>query len=107
MNTKEVRRALLDNNISQSACLINPPICREGALCLCREPDGRWTVTLNERGEYLIQESFASEDAACRYFLKKVLIDPTYRIGFKQSDLSTFEDDTKELLRKYRLDRKE
>jgi hypothetical protein len=55
----------------------------------------------------LIQESFASEDAACRYFLKKVFIDPTYRIGFKQSDLSTFEDDTKELLRKYRLDRKE
>ena len=103
MNIEEVRRALVENRISQSACLINPAVCREGALCLKQEADGNWTVTLNERGEYIVQESFASENAACRCFLKIALTDPTFRIEFKQSDLGKFLEEQEELLRKYNL----
>jgi hypothetical protein len=103
MDIKELKQILMDNRIRETACLINPPVCEEGALCLRQALDGQWTVTLSERGEYLVEESFPSEDAACSYFLKKVLKDPTYRMDFKQSDLLTFEKDVKELLRKYNL----
>jgi hypothetical protein len=106
MNVEKVKQILLENKINTSACLINPPICREGALCLREEPSGVWTVTLNERGEYLINDSFTSEDAACRYFLRKVLSDPTYRMDFKQADLETYDTFAKkrdEILRKYNL----
>jgi len=103
MEIAEVKRILLENRIRTSACLVNPSICREGALCLRKEPNGNWTVTLNERGEYVMNDSFPSEDAACRYFLKVVLSDPTYREDFRQSDLDTFMEEKEEILRKYNL----
>lgn len=103
MDIKELCNELKNNKIKESTCLINPPFCIEGALCLKQEDNGSWSVIFVERGEYLTQETFKSENDACRFFLKKALLDPTNRIDFKQSDLIDFKEHIKEVLNKYGL----
>lgn len=101
MNIEELLKELKHNKIKDSVYQINPKICVEGALCLKRESDNTWTVLLVERGEYLIHETFRSENDACRFFLKNCLMDPTYRENFKQSDLISFEEDVRRIIEKY------
>lgn len=100
MILKQLKKELIKNNINQKSCLINPVICPEGALCLKKEEDV-WVVTLNERGEYIINERFYNENDACRYFFLKVISDPTYKNDFKPTDLLDFEKKKEELLKKY------
>lgn len=104
MNTTQLDVALREIGVRESAFRICPPTFVEGALCLMRTDEGTWTVVLNERGEYLIDEVFESERDACRFFLKKVLLDPTYRKDFVSSELLTHKDRLPELLRRYGLD---
>ena len=106
MNIDDLRAILMKEKIKQQACLINPRPLVEGALCVNKQADGSWVITLNERGEYLIHQSFQSESEACRFFLKHVLSDPTYRNDFQQSDLlywENWEKEKKHLLGKYDL----
>ncbi len=103
-DTNDLRQELKKNNIDERIALINPSYCPEGALCLTKRDEGTWAVTLTERGEYLVNESFASEQEACRFFLKHVLKDPTYRKDFKQSDLHGWREKARQLLREYGFD---
>lgn len=104
MNTGQLGVALREIGVRESAIRICPPNLVEGALCLLRTEEGTWAVVLNERGEYLIDEVFESERDACRFFLRKVLLDPTYRKDFVSSELLTHKDRLPELMRKYGLD---
>ena len=101
MIISELKEELKKNNINEKACLIYPSLCIEGALCLCRENDDSWSVTLNERGEYRVKEKFYTENDACRFFFMKVISDPTYRNDFQPSDLLEFLKRKKDLLKKY------
>ncbi len=101
MTIAQLRAELRANNIKENACLIEPPALVEGALCLTRTGEGHWRVILNERGEYLINESFRSEHEACRFFLKKALLDPTYRKDFEPSKLELFASKRIEIIAKY------
>jgi hypothetical protein len=71
MTTNELTCELRANNIKDGVCLILPALPVEGALSLVRTDDGGWRVILNERGEYLVYETFLSEHDACRFFLKR------------------------------------
>ena len=101
MNIKELEEELKKNNINQKSCLINPKICPEGALCLKKEENDLWTVTLNERGEFRIKEEFYNEHDACRFFLFNVISDPTDRNDFEQKDLFDFQKNKTKFLKKY------
>jgi hypothetical protein len=46
---------------------------REEAFVLEKEPDGRWSVYLSERGLKVGLCYFPSEDSACRYFLDQMV----------------------------------
>lgn len=100
MTTDELAVELQANKINENVCLILPVTPVEGALCLVTR-DSEWNVILNERGEYLIDESFASEDAACRFFLKEALLEPTFRKDFTASSLSDWPQRKKEIIKKY------
>ncbi|MFA7059873.1 MAG: hypothetical protein WC156_03540 [Pedobacter sp.] len=104
MNIDQLSKELINNNINDKACLINPRLCPEGALCLKNNDDNVWVVTLNERGEFRINETFNSEHDACRFFLFKVISDPTYRNDFNPSDLINFKEMKKNLLKKYEFE---
>ncbi len=104
MDTADLRRELKKNNIRETATLIDPPVCPEGALCLTKRGDDRWEVTLNERGEFVVNEVFPTEHEACRYFLKHVLKDPTYRNDYKPSDLDDYRERARRLLLEYDFD---
>jgi hypothetical protein len=102
MTITQLEDELEKNGMNTKACLINPEVCPEGALCLIKERDKDfWTVIKNERGEYLINEKFYSENDACRFFFRKVISDPTYHTDFKQDDLIDFPKRKAELLKKY------
>jgi hypothetical protein len=104
VNIPETRRILVENNINEAACPINPRVPIEGALCLYTNETGGWRIRLNERGNFVIDETFASEDLACRRFLCLILSDPTYRKDFRQQDLINFRDRIPALLGKYGLE---
>jgi len=104
MNKNMLLIELQKNNINENICLIDPVICPEGALCLKKDDSNEWDVILNERGEFLIKEHFNSENDACRFFLKKALTDPTNRKDFNTKNLIKLMDESKQLLKKYRLD---
>lgn len=100
MKTDELVAELQTNNIKESLCLILPVTPVEGALCLVTR-GSEWNVILNERGEYLINESFANEDAACRFFLKEALLEPTFHKDFKASSLKDWPQKKREIIEKY------
>ncbi|MEW6290868.1 MAG: hypothetical protein AB1545_13545 [Thermodesulfobacteriota bacterium] len=104
MNIDQLNEILTEEKISKQACLINPRPLVEGALCLNEQEDGSWLVILNERGNFLIHQSFSLESDACRFVLKHVLSDPTYREDFKQSDLFSWKEKKKNILEKYELE---
>jgi len=104
MTLAELKRALEALDVRAGACVIEPPLVVEGALCLMRTTDGRWRVALNERGEYRVDEVFETEDRASRYFLRRVISDPTYLREFKQSDLLTHRERIPDLLRRFGLE---
>ena len=101
MTIKELKEELGKNNVNKKSCLINPVICPEGALCLKKESNNLWIVSLNERGEFRINKEFNNEHDACRFILLKVLSDPTYRNDFEPKDLIDFKIKKEELLKKY------
>ncbi|MBN2655258.1 MAG: hypothetical protein JXR79_09150 [Nitrospirae bacterium] len=101
MKIEELKKELIRNNINLKACLINPIICPEGALCIKKNEHNNWVVILNERGEFRINEKFNSEHDACRFFLLNVFSDPTYINDFKSEDLINFEIQKNALLNKY------
>lgn len=103
MNIQEVKKILGENNINEAACLINPPVAIEGALCLCTGSSEEWRIFLNERGHFIIDETFSCEDLACKRFLCLILSDPTYRKDFTQKDLLNFQSRLPTLLSKYEL----
>jgi len=100
MTINELATELQENNIKESVCLILPVTPVEGALCLVTR-DSEWNVILNERGEYLINEFFANEDAACRFFLKEALLEPTFRKDFTTSSLKDWPQKKREIIEKY------
>ena len=104
MNTSELTAELRSNNIKETVCLILPKVLLEGALCLIKVDECHWGVILNERGEYLINETFKSEHEACRFFLKKALLDPTYRKDFTNVALQTWAFKRAEIIEKYGFD---
>ncbi len=90
------------NNILEQACLIEPIVCQEGALCLIRDEDEQgWRIILNERGDYLINEFFSAEHDACRFILEHVLSEPTYRKDFKTDKFIELRKKSKITLKKY------
>jgi hypothetical protein len=101
MDIDELRGELKKNGIKESAIQINPPICAEGILCLKYGKDFRWSVLYVERGENIVNESFISEHDACMYLLRRALIEPTNRVGFKQSDLDEHKKRLPDLLKQY------
>ncbi len=103
MDIHDLYNELKSNKIKEFAYLINPSVCVEGAFCLKKEDNGTWSVILVDRGEWCINESFKSENEACRFLLKRLLMDPTTRIDFKQEDLLDFPSRIKEILNKYNL----
>jgi len=107
MTINELNRQLRANRINERACLILPPVPVEGGLCLIRTGDGRWRVILNERGEFLINETLQSEHDACRFFLKKALLNPTNREDFTPALLLAWPSRKKELLTNYGFDANE
>ena len=104
MNIAQLKVALEELGVREGAVRIFPPALVEGALCLMRTDEGKWSVLLNERGEYLTDEIFESERDACRYLLRKVLLDPTYRKDFASSDLSSHKDRLPGLLKRFGFD---
>jgi hypothetical protein len=104
MTTNELITELRANNIKDGVCLILPAAAVEGALCLLKADDDPWHVVLNERGEYLIKETFQSEHDACRFFLKKALLEPTYRKDFTPAVLQTWALKQKQILAQYGFD---
>lgn len=104
MKLLEAKCILEENNINEAACPINPRVPVEGALCLYTGETGGWRICLNERGSYVINETFPSEDLACRRFLRLILSDPTYRKDFQQKDLIDFRGRIPALLRQYGLE---
>lgn len=103
MKISDVRRIIAENNLNQAACPIDPPAPIEGALCLFSPNKGGWHLQLNERGNFVVNEEFDSEDSACRRFLQIVLSDPTYRRNFFPEDLIDRESKARALLEKYNL----
>ena len=101
MNIEQLKKELKVNSINLNACLIYPSFCPVGALCLIKNDDYSWSVSRTERGEYTVNEKFYNETDACKYFLKYIITDPTYRNDFKQSDLFNWEERKEELLKKY------
>jgi hypothetical protein len=87
MNITELKKALDDNNIDESSYLILPSRIVEGPISLLMTDDGQWRVVESDRGEFVIDRVFACEDAAARYFLKQILLDPTARKGFNQHNI--------------------
>jgi hypothetical protein len=104
MITNELIHELQANKIKESVCLILPPNPVEGALCLLKTSDSNWRIILNERGEYLINRNFQSEDDACRFFLKKALLEPTYREDFTPALLQIWPSKKRELIERYAFD---
>jgi len=107
MSIDDLRSELQANNIDERACLIRPTVPIEGALCLLMDDDGRWRVVLNERGEYLINETLQSEHEACRFFLKLALLNPTNRKNFTQATLKDWPVHARALLVKYGFEESE
>jgi len=101
MTTSDLLRELRSNNVKETACLIQPAYPVEGALCLTKTDEGPWRVFLNERGDYLINETFQSEHDASRFFLKRALSEPTYQKGFTPELLHTWPSRKKQILAKY------
>lgn len=104
MTANDLRAELRANNIEETSCLIFPTVPVEGALCLVKTSEGRYRVILNDRGDFMINETLQSEHDACRYFLKKALTNPVNRKDFKQADLFTWKAKIKELMEKYQFD---
>jgi hypothetical protein len=102
MTPEQVQKVFIENHINEKACQLFPDHVQEGALCLIKEDD-TWIVLANERGNWILQEKFWIESDACKFFLTKVLSDPTNRNDFKQSDLEDWENKKINLLRKYNL----
>jgi hypothetical protein len=101
MTIADLKAELIKNNIRETACLIEPSRVVDGALCLLRPGGDDWIVVLKERGEDLIRAKFSSEHLACRFVLEKVLMDPTYRKDFKQSDLYSWAKRRREIASEY------
>ena len=78
MNVDDLLKELNRIGINTNACLVLPVHRVEGALCLTREDDGQWLVSSVERGESVIENRFPTQEAACSFFLKYVISDPTY-----------------------------
>jgi hypothetical protein len=104
MNVEMARQILSENHVKDDAFPICPPRVVEGALALVKEGQGGWRIRHNERGAFLRDEYYASEDAACRRFVCLVLSDPTSRKDFAQLDLAGFRNRLSDLLGKYGLE---
>jgi hypothetical protein len=102
MGVELLRAALGELRIRESACLVLPTRVVEGALCLLQDEEG-WRVAANERGEWVIDERFEREEEACRFFLREVISDPSYRRDFKQTDLDAWERQVPALLKRFGL----
>lgn len=101
MNTDDLLKELKRNEINEKACLVLPAHRMEGALCLTHEEDGRWLVSLVERGESLVENYFPYQDAACRFFLKYVISDPTYFKDFSMEKYESLKKKSEKLLEQY------
>lgn len=100
MNTNDLLNELRQNEIKEETCLVLPSRRVEGALCLTHESDGRWLVSFVERGD-VTEHYFDEEDAACRYFLKWAISEPTYFKDFSASKLEAIRERSAKLLSKY------
>jgi hypothetical protein len=111
MTISQLQEALHKNNIDEKTYLILPSRVIEGPLILLTSDDNRWRVVQNDRGEFVIDHVFDSEDQAARFFLKTMLLDPTTRKHFSQANVrSTYDEWQAEidpLLVKYGLKQKQ
>ena len=101
MNTNDLLNELKRNEINEKACLVLPSHRVEGALCLTCEGDGRWLVLLVERGDSVVENYFDDQDPACRFFLRRVISDPTYFKDFSMANLEAIRERSDKLLSEY------
>ena len=81
MNVKELERKLVAEGCSpRSYSLVDERV--DEALCLRARGDG-WEVYYSERGLESGKEHFATESAACAYFLEAMKSDPTTRTTWR------------------------
>lgn len=78
MDATQVLRELQANDVNPGAYSIGAMSQTGEDYTLLEGPDG-WEVFYNERGTKNSLKVFATEDEACRAFLKQVLEDPTTR----------------------------
>lgn len=111
MTISQLQEALHENNIDEKTYLILPLRIIEGPLILVTDDDNRWRIVQNDRGEFVIDRVFDSEDEASRFFLKTIFLDPTSRKNFEQSKIPSNYDkwlaEIDPLLVRYGLKQKE
>lgn len=80
MNVAELRTTSLENGVKPRAFSIGGVGAEEEQYRI--EKDGIvWRTYYSERGDMNDFHEFGTEDEACRYFLKRLLNDPTTRRG--------------------------
>lgn len=91
MRIRDIPPELAANCIRPGTWSLIPLQVADGVLCLLRDSvEDRWRVVLTERGMPVIDEHFYTEHDACRYFLKHILLDPSYHSDVTQQSLEDF-----------------
>ena len=101
MKIQDLLSELQRLKINEEAYRVLPRNRIEGAICLAQEADGQWLVSLVERGDSVIENYFEEEGAACRYFLKYLISDPTYFKDFSMKNYENLKARSAELLKYY------
>ena len=78
MTLTELKSALAEAGVSEDAYYLGNSLGLGECYCLART-GSCWETYYSERGEKIGVRHFESEDDACRYFLQKILSDPTTR----------------------------
>lgn len=103
MNVDDLREAMKANNIKDHACLIYPSVGQQLSYCLVN--DNWWfRVYLNEKGEFLVDRWFATEDDACRFVFRKMLENWYWRNDWRSIDPAAWPTMRRELLTRNSFD---
>jgi hypothetical protein len=101
MNINDVKECIRVYKLNGNYCSIGSSYFHDGNISLRYNAKKLvWEVKLNERGMYLLNEKFETEDAACRFFIKHLLSHPTYFLEFNQdSDYREWKEKGKQLIK--------
>lgn len=96
---KDAKEFMRKHKISKKFCAIDnfaAFVARPGIVCLRYnkfKPEKNWEVKMRGWGDYLLDEEFETEDEACPFFLKQLLVNP---INFSEYN----DDNYKEMIEK-------